>query len=307
MSAPVDTSVTLAGLRLKNPVLTASGCFGYGTEYAGLCDVTALGGLCTKGLSLKPRPGNAPPRIRETAAGMLNAIGLENVGIDAFVAEKAPLLEGVDTAVVANLFGVKIDEYAELCRRSEACGRIDAVELNISCPNVKAGGVEFGTDPAMAAKVTAAARAATRKPLLVKLSPNAGDRIVEVAKAVQDAGADGLTLINTISGMDIDVATRRPVLANRTGGLSGPAIKPLALRMVNLVSRAVAVPVVGIGGIATWTDAVQFLLAGAVAVQVGTVCFSDPGAPVTIAEGIARYCAETGVGRVADLVGALEG
>ncbi|RMG11176.1 MAG: dihydroorotate dehydrogenase, partial [Deltaproteobacteria bacterium] len=269
MSGP-DLRVRIGTLTLKNPVLTASGCFGYGTEYAGLCDVERIGGLCTKGLSLAPRPGNPPPRIRETAAGMLNAIGLENIGIDAFVREKAPLLEGKDTVVVANLFGVSVDEYAQLCARAEACARIDAVELNISCPNVKAGGVEFGTVPELAAKVTRAARACTGKPLWVKLSPNAGDAIVEVAAAAEDAGADALSLINTMSGMEIDVETRRPRLANRSGGLSGPAIRPIALRMVHRVALRVRIPVVGIGGIATWEDAVQFLLAGATAVQVGT-------------------------------------
>ena len=304
MSRP-DLSVEVGGLVLKNPVLTASGCFGYGTEYAGLCDVERLGGLVTKGLSLSPRPGNPPPRIRETAAGMLNAIGLENVGIDAFVAEKAPRLEGVDTVVVANLFGVTPEEYALLCEKSEACARIDAVELNISCPNVKEGGVEFGTVPALAAEVTAAARRRTTKPLWVKLSPNAGDAIVEVAAAVQDAGADALSLINTISGLAIDVETWRPHLANRTGGLSGPAIRPIALRMVDRVYRRVSIPLVGIGGITTWEDAVQFLLAGATAVQVGTACFVDPRTPERIVEGLTAYLERRGLARVTELVGAL--
>lgn len=304
MSRP-DLSVEVGGLVLKNPVLTASGCFGYGTEYAGLCDVERLGGLVTKGLSLSPRPGNPPPRIRETAAGMLNAIGLENVGIDAFVAEKAPRLEGVDTVVVANLFGVTPEEYALLCEKSEACARIDAVELNISCPNVKEGGVEFGTVPALAAEVTAAARRRTTKPLWVKLSPNAGDAIVEVAAAVQDAGADALSLINTISGLAIDVETWRPHLANRTGGLSGPAIRPIALRMVDRVYRRVSIPLVGIGGITTWEDAVQFLLAGATAVQVGTACFVDPRTPERIVRGLSAYLERRGLARVTELVGAL--
>ncbi len=300
-----DLSVEVGGLRLKNPVLTASGCFGYGTEYAGLCDVERLGGLVTKGLSLTPRPGNPPPRIRETAAGMLNAIGLENIGIDAFVAEKAPRLEGKETAVVANLFGVTPEEYARLCEKCDACPRIDAVELNISCPNVKEGGVEFGTVPALAAEVTAAARRRTRKPLWVKLSPNAGDAIDEVAAAVADAGADALSLINTMSGLEIDVETWRPRLANRTGGLSGPAIRPIALRMVDRVHRRVSLPLVGIGGITTWEDAVQFLLAGATAVQVGTACFVDPRTPERIVEGLAAYLARRGSARVTDLVGAL--
>lgn len=301
----VDLAVDIGGLSLHNPVLTASGCFGYGTEYEGLCDIERIGGLCTKGLSLAPRPGNPPPRILETPSGMLNAIGLENIGIDAFIEDQAPKLEGKKTRIVANLFGVTVDEYARLCERAESCARIDAVELNISCPNVKEGGVEFGIDPAAAAAVTAASRAKTTRPLLVKLSPNAGDRIVDVARAVADAGADALSLINTISGMDIDVRARRPVLANRVGGLSGPALKPIALRLVDLVARAVPIPILGIGGISTWEDAVQFLLAGASAVQVGTICFSDPGAPERIVDGIAGYCEEEGFSSVRDLVGAL--
>jgi len=307
MSAPVKLSVEVGGLRLKNPVLTASGCFGYGAEYADLIDIEGLGGICTKGLSLAPRPGNPPPRIRETAAGMLNAIGLENVGVDAFLDEKLPLLEGRDVAVVANLFGVRPDDYAELCRRVEGSPGVHGVELNISCPNVKAGGVEFGTDPRAAAEVVALARAETTKPLWVKLSPNAGERIVEVALAVQEAGADALSLINTLTGLDIDLATRRSVLANRTGGLSGPAIKPIALRMVQRVAAAVEIPVVGIGGIQRWEDAAQFILAGATAVQVGTACFVDPTAPLQVARGLEAWVAAQGVGDIAALVGTLDG
>jgi dihydroorotate dehydrogenase (NAD+) catalytic subunit len=305
MSAP-DTRVDLAGLVLKNPVLTASGCFGYGTEYEGLCDIERIGGLCTKGLSLAPRPGNPPPRIREVEAGMLNSIGLENIGVAAFVREKAPRLEGVDTAVIANLFGVAVEEYAALCEQAEACARIDAVELNVSCPNVHEGGVEFGIDPKMAAEVTRASRAATKKPLIVKLSPNAGDGIVEVARAVSEAGADAVSVINTISGMAIDVKRRRPWIARTTGGLSGPAIRPIALRMVHLVHTRVGIPIIGIGGIGTWEDAAAFLLAGARAVQVGTVCFSDPAAPVRIAEGLRDWLEEEGVSSIDEVVGALK-
>ncbi|MDF1562682.1 MAG: dihydroorotate dehydrogenase [Deltaproteobacteria bacterium] len=302
----VDLSVKVGALPLTSPVLTASGCFGYGLEYADLLDYSQLGGLCTKGLSLAPRPGNPPPRITETAAGMLNAIGLENIGIEAFLAEKLPGLEGIAPRVIANLFGTEPDHYAALAEACEPHARIDAVELNISCPNVKAGGVELGLDPRIAAEVTAGVRAATRKPVWVKLSPNAGDRIVEVAAAVVEAGADALTLINTISGMAIDVERRRPVLTNVTGGLSGPAIKPLALRLVHRVHQAVDAPLVGIGGIATAEDAIAFLLAGASAVQVGTAVFADPTVPEKINAGLREYCARHGIGRVEELTGALQ-
>ncbi len=300
-----DLSFELAGVTFKNPVLTASGCFGYGAEQDGLCDISRLGGICTKGLSLAPRPGNPPPRIRETVAGMLNSIGLENIGIDAFIEEKVPLLTGVDTVVVANLFGVAVEDYARLCARADDCGRIDAVELNISCPNVHEGGVEFGVDPVMAAKVTAAARRSTSKPVIVKLSPNAGDRIVSVARAVEEEGADAVSLINTISGMAVDVRSRRPWIAKTYGGLSGPAIRPIALRMVHLVAGSVKMPLIGIGGISTWEDAAAFVLAGASAVQVGTACFVDPSAPERMASGLAEWVAEQGASSVSELVGAL--
>lgn len=304
MSRP-DLRVKLGGLVLKNPVLTASGCSGYGAELAGLCDLGKLGGLCTKGLSREPRAGNPPPRIRETTAGMLNSIGLENIGMEAFLSEKVPALRGLETAVITNLFGTTVDEYATLCEMAEDCERIDAVELNVSCPNVEEGGVEFGLDPVMAAKVTAAARRATKKTLLVKLSPNAGDAIVSVARAVADAGADAVSVMNTISGMDIDVARRRPWLARTTGGLSGPAIKPIALRMVHLIHSEVAVPIVGIGGIRSWEDAAAFLLAGASAVQVGSACFSNPRAPEQVLDGLIDWLAGENARSAAEMVGAL--
>lgn len=303
--AAVDLEVQVGKLTLRNPVLTASGCFGYGLEYADLLDYAQLGGLCTKGLSLAPRPGNPPPRITETPAGMLNAIGLENIGIDAFLEEKLPALEAIEPAVIANLFGTEPEHYAKLATRCEAHARIDAVELNISCPNVKAGGVELGLDPKIAAAVTAGVRAATTKPVWVKLSPNAGDKIVEIASAVAEAGADALSLINTISGMAIDIERRRPVLANVTGGLSGPAIRPIALRLLHRVRQAVSIPLVGIGGIATAEDAIAFLLVGASAFQVGTACFADPTTPAKITEGLRAYCARHGIAKVSELTGAL--
>ncbi len=301
----VDLSVRVGRLHLRTPIVAASGCFGYGLEYQGVVDYDALGGVVTKGLSLVPRPGNPPPRIVETPAGMLNAIGLENIGVDAFLEQKLPAFDaGVDSALVlvANLFGTAPEDYARLAERCEAHPRIAALELNISCPNVKAGGVELGRSPRAAAEVTALARSATERPLWVKLSPNAGDAIVEVAQAVAEAGADALCVINTLSGMVIDVERRRPVLANVTGGLSGPALRPVALRMVHQVSSAV----VGIGGIASAEDVVAFLLAGASAVQVGTALFAGPDVPAQIVRDLRAYALRHGLPRIADLTGALE-
>jgi dihydroorotate dehydrogenase (NAD+) catalytic subunit len=286
-----DLSVQVGGVRLQNPVLTASGTFGYGLEYLPLFDIARLGGLCTKGLSLKPRPGNAPARICETPSGMLNAIGLANVGVDAFITDKMPALRRARATVVPNIFGVSVDEFVELARRLDPVEGVTALELNISCPNVSKGGLEFGTDPTAAAEVTRAVRAVTRLPVWVKLSPEAGD-IQAVARAVEQAGADALTVMNTIRGIAIDHRTRRLVLANRTGGLSGPAIKPLALRLVYEVARATSIPVIGIGGISTWQDALEFLLAGATAIQVGTASFVDPHASIKVLEGLDRYCDE---------------
>jgi dihydroorotate dehydrogenase (NAD+) catalytic subunit len=297
--------VTLAGLELRNPVMTASGTFGYGEEFAAHVDLERLGAFVTKGLSLKPRPGNPTPRIVETPGGMLNAIGLQNVGIDAFIEKKLPFIRSVDTPCIVNFFGDSVEEYVEMARRLDGIAEIAALEMNISCPNVKHGGIVFGSDPACAAEVVAACRKATRnKPLFVKLSPNVGD-IVAMARACADAGADALSLINTLIGMAIDVGTRRPVLANVTGGLSGPAIKPIALRMVWAVSHAVKLPVIGIGGIMTATDAIEFLLAGATAVQVGTASFVAPNAAQRIAEDIKAWMLAQGEGDVRDLIGAL--
>lgn len=301
-----DMSVEIAGLKLRNPVMTASGTFGYGEEFSRYVDLETIGAFVTKGLSLKPRAGNPTPRIVETPGGMLNAIGLQNVGIDAFIAKKVPFLRTVNTPAIANFFGYTPDEYAELAARLDGIPEVSGLEVNISCPNVKQGGIVFGTDPGCAASVVAACRAATKKPLIVKLSPNVTD-IVEMAKACEGAGADALSVINTLTGMAIDLERRRPVLANVTGGLSGPAIKPVALRMVWQVARAVKVPVIGIGGIMSATDALEFMLAGATAIQVGTASFVNPSAAQEIAEGMEKWLSERGIADVKSLIGALEG
>jgi dihydroorotate dehydrogenase (NAD+) catalytic subunit len=297
-------SVEIAGIKLRNPVITASGTFGYGEEFADYVDLESLGAIVTKGLSLKPRAGNPTPRIVETQGGMLNAIGLQNVGIDAFIAKKTPFYRTVATPVIANFFGTTLEEYGQLAERLDKVPEVAALEVNISCPNVKHGGIVFGTDPASAHAVVKLVRESTVKPVLVKLSPNVTD-IVEMAHACAEADADALSLINTLTGMAIDLEKRRPVLANLTGGLSGPAIKPVALRMVWQVSRAVKIPVIGIGGIMTATDALEFMLAGATAVQVGTANFLDPSAALTIARNMELYLEENGIADVKELIGAL--
>ncbi|MCA1905822.1 MAG: dihydroorotate dehydrogenase [Desulfarculus sp.] len=307
MSKSVDMAVTVGAdrpVRLKNPVIAASGTFGYGLEYADQLDLGAIGGFVTKGVSLKPRDGNPPPRICETAAGMLNAIGLANVGLEVFLGEKLPKLRKLDTAVVVNLYGEAVEEFAELARRLSEAGGVAALELNVSCPNVKAGGMAFGCAPGPVGEITAAVRAVTDLPVWVKLTPNVTDP-VGIARAAAAAGADALCLINTLLGMAIDARRKRPRLANLYGGLSGPAIKPVALRMVHQVSRAVAIPVVGLGGIVTGEDAAEFLLAGASAVQVGTANFLDPAACLRVAAELEDFCADQGVTAVADLVGGL--
>ena len=284
-------SVTIGSLELKNPVLTASGCFGYGLEFDDFFDVASLGGICTKGLSLKPRDGNAPHRICETPAGMLNAIGLANIGVEAFCKDKLPVLRQRGVTVVANIFATTVADFVALAERLDAENDIAAVELNVSCPNVTHGGIEFGRDAKMAAQVTAAVRAATKIPVWVKMSPEAGD-LIGVAKACEDAGADAITAINTIRGMVIDVNSMRPKLANATGGLSGPALRPIAVRMVWELAGALKIPIIGIGGITDTRDALEFLLAGASAVQVGTASFRDPASAQTIMLGIRQFCAE---------------
>jgi len=300
-----DMSVNLAGIPLRNPVMTASGTFGYGAEFAEYVNLERIGAFVTKGLSLKPRAGNPTPRIVETPGGMLNAIGLQNVGIDAFIAKKVPFLRSIATPAIVNFFGTTVDEYAELARRLDEIPEVAGLEVNISCPNVKQGGIVFGTDPACAFDVVSACRAVTIKPLIVKLSPNVTD-VVAMARACEDAGADCLSLINTLTGMAIDLNRRRPVLANITGGFSGPAIKPIALRMVWQVAKAVKVPIIGIGGIMNATDALEFILAGATAIQVGTASFINPGAAQQIAEEMEAWLVANGVADIKSLIGALE-
>jgi len=300
-----DMTVEIAGIKMRNPVMTASGTFGYGEEFSAYVDLEEIGAIITKGLSLKPRAGNPTPRIVETPGGMLNAIGLQNVGIDAFITDKVPFLRTVATPVVVNLFGNTLEEYGELAARLDRISEVAGVEVNISCPNVKHGGIVFGTDPKAAYEVVKLVREATIKPLIVKLSPNVTD-IVEMASACADAGADALSLINTLTGMAVDLQKRRPVLANITGGLSGPGIKPVALRMVWQVAKAVNLPIIGIGGIMSATDALEFMLVGATAVQIGTANFLDPSAAQTIARDMEQYLADNGIADVKELIGALE-
>jgi dihydroorotate dehydrogenase (NAD+) catalytic subunit len=304
VSAPaLDTAVDLGGIALRNPVLTASGTFGYGSEFLPFFDLRRIGGIVAKSLTLEPRTGNPPPRIAETPAGMLNAIGLENVGVDAFVAEKLPLLpDGV--AVIASVFETEIDRYAEVCKRLTGAPKVAGLEINASCPHVKSGGIEFGQRPELLARLVRETRRASPLPLLVKLSPNVTD-IREMARVCEGEGASGLSLINTLQALDVDLATRRPVLRNGLGGLSGPAIRPVALRMVWQASQAVRIPICGIGGIMAAEDAVKFLVCGATAVQVGTASYLNPMAAAEVADGIAAFAAREGVARVADLVGTL--
>jgi len=301
----VKLAVDIGGLTIKNPVMTASGTFGYGREFHSLVDLDRLGAMVVKGLALEPTRGNPPPRIVETPCGMLNAIGLENVGVEAFIEKKMPFLRKVTTPTLANIYGKSIEEYAELAARLDDVDGMAGVEINISCPNVKAGGIVFGSDPVAAHKVTQAVRSRTRLPVMVKLSPNVTD-ITELARSVEDAGADSVSLINTITGMAIDVETRRPKLANITGGLSGPAIKPVALRMVWQVAQAIKLPVIGIGGIMTATDALEFLIAGATAVQVGTANFINPKVTTDIIDGIENYMNQKGIPDIHDIIGTLE-
>ncbi len=307
MTLNVDMTVRLGSLELRNPVLTASGTFASGREFSDFVDLSRLGAVVTKGVSLGPWKGNASPRIAETASGMLNSIGLQNPGVEAFIAKDLAWLgeNAPQTPVIVNVSGHSIEEYVGVIERLESEPGVAAYEVNISCPNVDAGGMAFGTDCASAAAVTAACRSATKRTLLVKLSPNVTD-IVAIAKSVEDAGADGLSLINTLLGMAIDPETRRPMLGRIVGGLSGPAIKPVALRMVWQVSNAVDIPLLGMGGIVDSGDAVEFLLAGASAVAVGTANFIDPSASMRVVDGLAEYCHRHGVAHVADLVGALE-
>lgn len=301
----LDLRVRLGKLLLRNPVMTASGTFGYAREFSQLINLHRLGAVVVKGISLEPRAGNPPPRVVETACGMLNAIGLENVGLQGFLEGKMEFLRGINSRVIVNILGDSVEEYGILAQRLTGVEGIDALEVNISCPNVKKGGVAFGTDPSMAAEVTRTVRERTDLPVIVKLSPNVTD-ISIMARAVEDAGADAVSLINTLIGMAVDTTSRRPGLANVIGGLSGPAIKPVALRMVWQVARAVSIPVIGIGGIATAEDALEFLIAGASAIQVGTANFYQPRAAESIIEGLADYLRAQGESSIRAIIGTLQ-
>ncbi|KAF0159734.1 MAG: dihydroorotate dehydrogenase (fumarate) [Syntrophaceae bacterium] len=297
-------AVEIGTLKMKNPVMTASGTFGYGEEYADYVDLNQLGGIVVKGLSLKPRLGNPPPRIMETAGGMLNAVGLQNVGVDAFLEEKLPFLRQYNVAVIANIYGESTLEYSQVAKKLSQAEGVHALEVNVSCPNVKKGGLSFGSDPKAAAEVTRRVKAETHLPVIVKLTPNVTD-IAAIAQSVEEAGADAVSLINTLTGMSIDLKTRTPHLKNITGGLSGPAIKPVALRMVWQVAQRVAIPVIGIGGIMTVEDALEFMIAGAKAVQIGTANFINPHATIDIIDGIRHYLQDNKIKNINDIVGTL--
>ena len=300
----MNTSVDLAGIKMKNPITVASGTFGYGREFAEYIDLNKLGGIVTKGTSLKPRDGNKPPRVYETPSGMLNAIGLQNPGVEYFAKYDLPWLRKFDTAVIVNACGSTIEEYVELCKILNTLD-IDGVELNLSCPNVKAGCLAFGTTYEGVKEVTSQVRKVLDKPLIVKLTPNVTD-ITLTAKAAQDAGADGISLINTLLGMSIDINTKRPHLANNTGGLSGPAVKPVAVRMVYQAAQAVDIPILGLGGIVTGEDAIEFMLAGATAVSIGTGNFISPDVSVKAVEGIEQYMRKYKIEDINDIIGKVQ-
>ncbi len=299
-----DLSVTIAGVTFKNPIIPASGAYGFGQEYLSLYPLSKLGGISCKGMTLYAQNGNLPPRVAETPNGMLNSVGLQNPGIDYFIEHELPFLKTQDTVIIANVAGHTVEDCMEIARRLEPTD-VDMIELNISCPNVKQGGAAFGTSCQAAGEITAAVRKITTKPLMVKLSPNVTS-IVDIAKSVEAAGADAVSLINTLLGMRIDIKTRRPILKNNVGGLSGPAVFPIAVRMVWQVANAVKIPVVGMGGISTVQDAVEMMLAGASAVQIGAAIFSDPWAPIKIADGLNQYLEENQIEKVVDLIGQVQ-
>ncbi len=300
----LDLSVHIGGLTLKNPIMTASGTFGYGEEFSPFVTCSDLGAIVVKGISVAPRSGNPPPRIVETEGGMLNAIGLQNGGVDRFIESKIPMLRKLQATVIVNILGDSLEDYGELARRLDPLPEVHGIEVNISCPNVKKGGVAFGTMPEMSARVTTAVKENTTKPVIVKLSPNVTD-ITVIAKAVENAGADAVSLINTLIGMAIDVSSRRPKLANGIGGLSGPAIKPVALRMVYQVAQVVKIPVIGMGGIACLTDVLEFLIAGASAVQIGTANFVNPAVSGEMVRRLDKYLQQNNH-TLKDLVGSLQ-
>jgi dihydroorotate dehydrogenase (NAD+) catalytic subunit len=304
-SAKPNLSVVLGPLKLKNPVMTASGTFGYGQEYAELFDSSLLGGIVVKGLSAKPRAGNPPPRIVETSCGMLNSIGLANMGLKAFVDRMVPWLTGLATQIVVNIYGHTIDEYCAVAEGLKGIDAVSALEVNISCPNVECGGMIFGTDPTLAAQVTKQVLRSADKPVIVKLSPNVTD-IRAMARAVERAGANGISLINSLTGMAVDIRTHRPKLASVSGGLTGPAIRPIALHMVHQVVHTVQIPVIGIGGIMNYRDALEFLIVGARAVQVGTANFVDPRTALNIVEDLERYCIDNDIADINDIIGTLK-
>lgn len=294
-------SVNLAGVTLKNPVMTASGTFGFGREYNEFYNLSELGAVNVKGLTLNPRLGNIPPRIAETPLGILNSVGLQNPGVDQFIEEEIPFLRQFDTKIIANISGSTVEDYLAIAEKMDSAD-VDLLELNISCPNVKAGGMTFGTCPTTVESLVKQVREKTSKPLIVKLSPNVTD-VTEIARAAEAGGADILSLINTLLGMRIDIRTRRPILHNNMGGMSGPAVFPVAVRMVYQVHNATKLPIIGMGGISTGRDAVEMMLAGASAVAVGTACFRDPYAPIKVRDGIEAFCREQGVSNVSEIVG----
>ncbi|KUO57941.1 MAG: dihydroorotate dehydrogenase [Gracilibacter sp. BRH_c7a] len=298
----VSMAIQMSGLSLRNPIITSSGTYGFGEEYSPFCSPSLLGGITVKGITPLPRLGNPVPRLAETPAGLLNSVGLENPGLEGFIRSYLPKLVELDTSVIVNISGFSIEDYAHLASAFQNDSGIAALEVNISCPNIKHGGMAFGTHPESAQEVIAIVRKNTDLPIIAKLSPNVTD-IVEMARAVERGGADIISLINTLLGMSIDVKSQKPILANKMGGLSGPAVRPIAVRMVYQVYEAVDIPIVGMGGISTWQDAVEFMLAGASAVSIGTANFINPIAPVDILTGLENYCQQRGYGSVQEIVG----
>ncbi|MBQ1438012.1 MAG: dihydroorotate dehydrogenase [Ruminococcus sp.] len=299
-----DLSVKVAGVEFSNPLIAASGTFGFGMEYGEFYPLSVLGGISCKGITLKRRDGNPPPRIAETPSGMLNAVGLQNPGVDVFIKEDLPWLKKQNTVIIANIAGNTIEEYCEMAEKLSETD-VDMIELNISCPNVKHGGVQFGTSCESVGNITAEVRKHCKKPLIIKLSPNVTD-IASIAQSAEANGADAISMINTLTGMRIDINSRRPIIHNNTGGMSGPAVFPIAVRMVWQVANAVKLPIIGMGGISTWEDAVEMLIAGATALQIGTVLFSDPYAPIKISEGLNAFLDKNGIKSVTELTGTIK-